>query len=270
MLEEPIELDKKFKHDISVVVDRLVMRHEVRKRLADSIETAVALADGIVEIELLPAATRRRRSLHVLRALRVPEVRHLDARARAADLLVQLAARRLRALHRAWARRCEIDPELVVPDPALSIAEGALAPWATSSSNYYEQITEAIAERYGVDLEAPWAGARRDAERDLFLYGTNGEPVQVTYRNRYGRKRTYATRFEGIIPNLERRYRETDSEFSREKIEEYMCVRPCPACKGARLRPESRAVLVGGIGDPRVQRRCRCARALRVARRGRS
>ena len=108
------------------------------------------------------------------------------------------------------------------------------------------------------------------SDRDLFLYGTNGEPVQVTYRNRYGRRRSYQTRFEGIIPNLERRYRETDSEFSREKIEEYMSVRPCPACKGARLRPESRAVLVGGHGDPRVRARCRCARALTLARRGAS
>ncbi len=140
----------------------------------------------------------------------------------------------------------EIDPELIVPDPALSIGEGALAPWANSSSNYYEQITEAIAERYGVDLEAPWSELS-DENRDLFLYGTNGEPVQVTYRNRYGRRRSYQTRFEGIIPNLERRYRETDSEFSREKIEEYMSVRPCPACGGARLRPESRSVLVAGM-----------------------
>ena len=92
-----------------------------------------------------------------------------------------------------------------------------------------------------------------DEHRDLFLYGTNGEPVQVTYRNRYGRKRSYATRFEGIVPNLERRYRETDSELSREKIEEYMSMVPCPACKGARLRPESRAVLVGGHRHPRVR-----------------
>jgi len=117
----------------------------------------------------------------------------------------------------------------------------ALAPWATSSSNYYEQITEAIAERYRVNVEVPWRDLS-DKHRDLFLYGTNGEPVQVTYRNRYGRKRSYSTRFEGIIPNLERRYKETDSEFSREKIEEYMSVRPCPACKGARLKPESLAV----------------------------
>jgi excinuclease ABC subunit A len=140
----------------------------------------------------------------------------------------------------------EIDPELVVPDPALSIGEGALAPWANSSSDYYEQITQAIAERYDVDLDTPWAELPEEA-RDLFLYGTNGDRLQITYHNRYGRRRSYWTRFEGIIPNLERRYRETDSEWTREKIEEFMSVVPCPACHGSRLRPASRAVLVGGM-----------------------
>ena len=138
----------------------------------------------------------------------------------------------------------EIDPELVVPNPSLSISEGAIAPWANSSSNYYEQVTEAIAELYDVDLEAPWEELSEE-QRDVFLYGTDGEPVQVTYRNRYGRRRSYATRFEGIVKNLERRYRETDSEWTREKIEEFMSLRPCPVCGGARLRAESRAVLVG-------------------------
>ena len=102
---------------------------------------------------------------------------------------------------------------------------------------------QAIAERYDVDLETPWADLPPEA-RDFFLYGTGGERVQVSYRNRFGRLRRYATTFEGIVPNLERRYRETDSDYSREKIEEYMTLRPCPECGGARLRPESRAVLV--------------------------
>ena len=140
----------------------------------------------------------------------------------------------------------EIDPIMVVPDPSLSLGEGAIAPWANSASNYYEQITEAIAEKYGVDMETPW-GQLSAEHQDLFLTGTNGDRVEVSYRNRYGRRRSYSTRFEGIISNLERRYRETDSEGVREKIEEYMSLVPCPVCKGARLRPESRAVLVGGI-----------------------
>ncbi|MEA2154040.1 MAG: excinuclease subunit [Solirubrobacteraceae bacterium] len=244
LLEDPIELDKKFKHDISVVVDRLVLRHDVRKRLVDSVETAVALADGIVEVELLPRDG----------AGEVLTFSEQFACLKCGTSMPELEPRMFsfNSPHGAC-ERCtglgsmsEIDPELIVPDPALSIAEGALAPWATSSSNYYEQITEAIAERYRIDVETPWSELS-DKHRDLFLHGTNGEPVQVTYRNRYGRRRSYATRFEGIIPNLERRYRETDSEFSREKIEEYMSVRPCPACGGARLRPESRAVLVAGM-----------------------
>ena len=138
----------------------------------------------------------------------------------------------------------EIDPELVVPDPSLSIAEGALAPWASSASNYYEQVTEAIAERYGVDLTVPWAQLPVQM-RDLFMNGTD-ERLQITYRNRYGRRRSYATRFEGIVKNLQRRYRETDSEGTREKIEQFMSLRACPVCGGARLRAESRAVLVAG------------------------
>jgi excinuclease ABC subunit A len=266
LLEDPIELDKKFKHDVSVVVDRLVMRHDVRKRLVDSVETAVALADGIVEIELLPRdAPRtggRRDDGQPSRdaAADAPRDTLLTYSERFACLkcgtsMPELEPRifSFNSPHGAC-ERCtglgsqrEIDPELIVPDPALSIAEGALAPWATSSSSYYEQITEAIAERYGVDVETPWCELS-DEHRDLFLHGTNGEPIHVSYRNRYGRRRSYQTRFEGIVPNLERRYRETDSEFSREKIEEYMSVRPCPACKGSRLRPESRAVLVGGLG----------------------
>src|SRR5207302_3318438 len=125
------------------------------------------------------------------------------------------------------------------------IGEGAIAPWAVSASDYYDQLAQAIAERYGVDLETPWQDLPPE-ERDFFLFGTNGDRVQVSYRNRFGRRRSYATQFEGIVPSLERRYRETESDFSREKIEEYMTLRPCPECKGARLRPESRAVLVAG------------------------
>jgi excinuclease ABC subunit A len=247
LLEDPVELDKKFKHDISVVVDRLVMRHDVRKRLADSVETAVGLADGIIEVEIVPGRgedgpgrvlTFSERFACLKCGTSMPELEprifSFNSPHGACERCTGLGSQR------------EIDPELIVPDPALSIAEGALAPWANSASNYYEQITEAIAERYGVDLEAPWSELSQE-DRDLFLYGTNGEPVAVTYRNRYGRRRSYQTRFEGIIPNLERRYRETDSEFSREKIEEYMSLRQCPACGGARLRPESRAVLVGGM-----------------------
>src|SRR5437763_8876604 len=270
MLDESIVLDKRYKHDIAVVVDRLVMRHDIRKRLADSIETAVGLAEGLVELEIAGA-----------RAEDAPEhaTGARGARAAAQQImpgaapqpgtvftfserfacpehgpsLVELEPRifSFNSPHGACERctglgsQMEIDPELVVPDPTLSIGEGALAPWANSTSRYYDQVTEAIANTYGVDLDRPWCDLPEE-HRGLFLEGTGGEPVEITYRNRYGRRRTYTTRFEGIINNLERRYRETDSDFSRAKIEEFMSLRPCPECGGARLRAESRAVLVGG------------------------
>jgi excinuclease ABC subunit A len=243
LLEEDIVLDKKYKHDISVVVDRLVMRREVRKRLADSVETAVALAEGMVEIETVPrdgsdptvtTYSERFACLHC--GISMPE---LEPRSFSFN-----------SPHGACPRctglgsQMEIDPELVVPDPSLSLNDGAILPWASGATGYYEQITQAIAERYEIDLDTPWEDIPEE-QRNLFLYGTNGDRLYVSYRSRMGRKRSYLTTFEGIVPNLERRYRETDSDWSREKIEEYMSVRPCPECGGARLRPESRAVTVG-------------------------
>jgi len=280
MLEESIVLDKRYKHDISVVVDRLAMRHDVRKRLADSIETAVARAEGLVELEIVGRSSDTAKDQPPQEGEEAKGAKGAKGpRAAAAQIvpgevpeqgtiftfserfacpehgpsLVELEPRifSFNSPHGACDRctglgsQMEIDPDLVVPDPSLSIGEGALAPWANSSSNYYEQVTEAIADRYGVDLEAPWEELS-DEHKDLFLHGTNGEPLQVTYRNRYGRRRSYATRFEGIVKNLERRYRETDSAWTREKIEEFMSLRACPVCSGARLRAESRAVLVGG------------------------
>ncbi|MDQ6607916.1 MAG: excinuclease ABC subunit UvrA [Actinomycetota bacterium] len=259
-LDEPIVLDKKYKHDIAVVVDRLVMKGELRKRLADSIETAVALADGLVEIELVGAISPGR---DVSPPGETPNAREAGTRTILfsekfacpvhGPSLVELEPRifSFNSPHGACPRctglgsQMEIDPELVVPDPTLSIGEGAIAPWAASASDYYEQLIQAIAQRYNVDLETPWEELPAESQ-EFFLFGTNGDRIPISYRNRFGRKRSYATQFEGIVPNLERRYRETESDFSREKIEEYMTLRPCPDCKGARLRPESRAVLVGG------------------------
>ncbi len=241
-LEEDIVLDKKYKHDISVVIDRLVMRHDLRKRLADSIETAVARAEGIVDIEHVESAevttySERFMCLHCGTSMPELEPRMFS----------------FNSPHGACPRctglgsQMEIDPELIVPDPSLSLNDGAILPWSTSASTYYEQMTQAIADKWEVDGDRPWEDLPEDV-RDCFLYGTDGERIYITYRNRYGRKRSYTTTFEGIVPNLERRYRETDSDWSREKIEEYMTLRPCPECKGARLRPESLAVKVGGLG----------------------
>ena len=241
-LEEDIVLDKKYKHDISVVIDRLVMRPDLRKRLADSIETAVARAEGIVDIENVETEevttySERFMCLHCGTSMPELEPRMFS----------------FNSPHGACPRctglgsQMEIDPELIVPDPSLSLNEGAILPWSTSASSYYEQMTQAIADKWEVDRDLAWEDLPEDV-RDCFLRGTNGERIYISYRNRYGRRRSYTTTFEGIVPNLERRYRETDSEWSREKIEEYMTLRPCPECHGARLRPESLAVKVGGLG----------------------
>src|SRR5918995_964562 len=241
-LEEDIVLDKKYKHDISVVIDRLVMRPDLRKRLADSIETAVARAEGMVDIENVETdevTTYSERFMCLHCGTSMPE---LEPRMFSFN-----------SPHGACPRctglgsQMEIDPELIVPDPSLTLNDGAILPWSTSASQYYEQMTQAIAERYEIDLDAPWYDLPEETQ-DLFLHGTNGERIYISYRNRYGRRRSYTTTFEGIVPNLERRYRETDSDWSREKIEEYMTLRPCPECNGARLRPESLAVKVGGLG----------------------
>ena len=246
-LDGEITLDKKFKHDIAVVVDRLVMKGDIRKRLADSVETAVALAEGLVEIELVdeslpPTAPGRLQTYSERFACPVH-----------GPSLVELEPRifSFNSPHGACPRctglgsQMEIDPDLVIPDPMLSIGEGAIAPWTASASDYFEQLTQAIAERYSVDLDVPWQELPEE-QREFFMFGTGGERLQVAYRNRFGRRRAYTTNFEGIISSLERRYKETESEWMREKIEEYMTLRPCPECRGARLRPESRAVLVAG------------------------
>jgi excinuclease ABC subunit A len=308
LLEESIVLDKRYKHDISVVIDRLIMRPDLRKRLADSIETAVRLADGLVEVEMIgsalagsapgvrddaydgePAedgaegdgAARRGKGGSAAGAAKDGSGRAtgaLGTRAAAAQIvpgqmppdgtvftfserfacpvhgpsLVELEPRifSFNSPHGAC-EHCHglgaqmvVDPELLVPDPTLSVSEGAIAPWSNSVSNYYEQVGEALAERYGIDLDAPWKELPQE-DRDVFLKGTE-EPLPISYKNRFGRRRSYATRFAGIVANLERRYRETESEGVKEKIEEYMSLRPCPVCDGARLRAESRAVLVAG------------------------
>src|SRR6185437_15584856 len=240
LLDEEIELDKKFKHTIEVVVDRLVMKEDLRTRLAQSIETAVALAEGLVVIDVVDAEelTYSERFACPEHGVSLPELQprifSFNSPHGACPRCTGLGAQQ------------EIDPDLLVPDPSLSIAEGALVPWSVGNSGYYESVIQAIAERWEIDLDKPWQDLTT-AQQDLFLYGTKGERIYVQYRNRMGRKRSYMLNFEGIVPSLERRYRETDSSQQRERIEEYMSFRPCPACGGARLKPEVLAVTVGGL-----------------------
>jgi excinuclease ABC subunit A len=240
LLEEEIALDKKFKHTIEVVVDRLVMKEDLRTRLAQSIETAVALAEGLVVVDVVDGEplTFSERFACPEHGVSLPELQprifSFNSPHGACPRCTGLGSQQ------------EIDPDLLVPDPALSIAEGALVPWSVGNSSFYESVIQAIADRWEIDLGKPWQGLTRD-QQDLFLYGTKGERVYVQYRNRMGRRRSYMLAFEGIVPSLQRRYRETDSSQQRERIEEYMSFRPCPACNGARLKPEVLAVTVGGL-----------------------
>jgi excinuclease ABC subunit A len=295
-LDEDIDLDKKYKHDISVVVDRLVMKEGIRKRLSESIEAASQLAEGLVEIELVNAragedpagadagaqekSPSRRRGQRVLAGAEQPAGFGVDEAPGVKVLSGPSAGKRGEVLvfsekfaclncgtsmpeleprifsfnsPHGCCHRCHglgfqrvIDPELIVPDPTLSISEGALEPWTKAASMYHRRLLEAVAEANGIDVDTPWQDLPQ-RDRDLLLEGTGNDRHTVSYRNRFGRRRTYTVRFDGMLRSLERRYQETDSDNTRERIEGLMALQPCPECGGARLRPESLAVTVGGL-----------------------
>src|SRR2546422_9043723 len=240
LLEEGIpDLDKKFKHTIEVVIDRLVMKNDLRARLTQSVETAAALGEGLLVISVADeddqlfsqnfACPDHGVSLAELQ----PRIFSFNAPHGACPRCTGLGSQQ------------EIDPDLVVPDPSLSVDDGALVPWSLGgSSGFYEAVIQAVADRYEIDTSVPW-DELTEQEQDYFLHGTDGEKVYVQYRNRMGRRRQYTLAFDGIVESLQRRYRDTDSSSQRERIEEYMSLRPCPVCKGARLKPEVLAVTVG-------------------------
>jgi len=279
LLEEEIVLDKRFKHDIAVVVDRLVARADreaVRKRLADSVEAALALADGLVEIEIVgeggttaghsTGAKGARAQVGGIEPGVVPEpgtVFSFSERFACpvhGPSLSELEPRvfSFNSPHGACptctglGAQLVVDPELLIGDPDRSINEGVILPWSDAPGGYHQQLARALARRYGIDLDAPWRKLPEE-HRQLILFGTEGERLPLTYRNRFGRRRSYAARFEGVVGALERRYRETESEQTKERIEQFMTLQPCPACEGARLRPESRAVRVAGM---RIEELC--------------
>jgi excinuclease ABC subunit A len=236
LLEEEIVLDKKFKHTIEVVVDRLRMKPDLRTRLFQSVETAINLAEGLVVIDLIDEGKQQTYSERFAcpeHGVSLPELQprifSFNSPHGACPRCTGLGAQQ------------EIDPDLLVPDPTLPLGE-ALVPL---SGNWYEAVIQAVADRYEIDLDTPWQDLSEE-QQDLFLHGTKGERVYVSYRNRMGRKRSYMLSFEGLVSNLQRRYRDTDSSSMRERIEEYMSFRPCPECNGARLKPEVLAVTVGG------------------------
>src|SRR4051812_43228637 len=266
-LDEKIELDKKYKHDISVVVDRLVMKEGLRKRLAESIEAASQLAEGLVEVELLDDGDAKR----VANGDDAPGAKVLSGPSAGKRGEVLVFSEKFACLNcgtsmpeleprifsfnspHGCCERCHglgfqrvIDPDLIVPDPTLSITEGALQPWTKAASMYHRRLLEAVAEANGIDIEVPWQDLP-DGDRKLLLDGTGSDRHTVSYRNRFGRRRTYTVRFDGMLSSLERRYENTESDNTRERIEGLMALQPCPACEGARLRPESLAVSVGGL-----------------------
>jgi excinuclease ABC subunit A len=275
-LDQEIALDKKYKHDISIVVDRLVMKEGVRKRLAESVEAASQLAQGLIEVELLTEDGTQGNSADAESgaAKGSPSRRRgqgMSAGDEQSAGQVLLFSERFACLNcgasmpeleprifsfnspHGCCPTCHglgfqrvIDPELIVPDPTLSIAQGALDPWTKAASTYHRRLLEAVAEANGIDIDVPWQDLPK-SDRALLLDGTGSDRHTVSYRNRFGRRRTYNVRFDGMLASLERRYQNTESENTRERIEGLMALQPCPACGGARLRPESLAVRVGGL-----------------------
>ena len=240
-LSEPPVLEKKLKHDIEVIVDRLVARDGVRQRLADSVETALRIADGLVVIEPVDSA--------------VPPRRYSEKRACPNDHVLTLEEMEPRTFSfnapygacpecTGIGVKLEVDPDLVIPDPSRSVREGAIAPWDAVASDYFMRVVTALSADLKFSLDTPFKDLPEHVQSAL-LYGRDYE-VHVTFRNRYGRERAYTTGFEGVITWLERLHGQTESEWSREKYEAYMREVPCPVCEGARLKPEVLAVTVGG------------------------
>ncbi|MGB6228197.1 MAG: excinuclease ABC subunit UvrA [Pseudonocardiaceae bacterium] len=241
-LTDPPRLKKQDKHDISVVVDRLSVKDSAKQRLTDSVETALRLADGLVVLDFVDRDERDpHRQRRFSERMACPNghpigVDDLEPRSfsfnspyGACPECTGIGVRK------------EVDPELVVPDEELSLAEGAIAPWSTGqTAEYFQRLLEALAETVGFRMDLPWRRLPASAQKAV-LHGSDTQ-VHVRYRNRYGRERSYYAAFEGVLPFLERRMNQTESEYMREKYDGYMREVPCPACRGTRLKPEILAV----------------------------
>ena len=241
-LSESIRLDRYYKHDIEVVVDRLVARPDIRRRVADAVETALDLTEGMAALAVQTDGKEEIVNFSQKLACTYDGISFDELAPRNFSFNSPYGACQTCD---GLGTRLEVDPELIVPDSDLSIREGALAPWNSTRLEYWNRVLEAVADAHAFSLDTPWRrlGVRA---RDVVLYGSDKE-IYVRYRNRYGRQRAYWTTFEGVVPNVERRHEETDSDYAREKYEQYMREVPCRACKGARLRPESLAVTVADL-----------------------
>lgn len=251
-------LDKKYKHDIDVVVDRVVVRGDLATRLADSLETCLKLAEGLAIAEFadkpLPAEETASGGAANKSANETHERVMFSEKfaCPVSGFTIPEIEPRLFSFNNPFGAcpTCDglgtqqaIDPNLIIPDHSASLKDGAVAPWARSSSPYYNQTLEALGKSYGFKLSAKWADLAEEAQQAI-LYGTKGKEIAFNYDDGL---RAYQTTkaFEGVIPNLERRWKETDSAWSREEIERFMSSTPCPACRGYRLKPEALAVKVG-------------------------
>jgi excinuclease ABC subunit A len=241
-LSDPIRLERHIKHTIEVVVDRLIARPDIRRRVADSIETALRLAEGMAAIAVQTHDGEDVQTFSQHLACPYDGISFDELQPRNFSFNSPYGAC---STCDGLGTRLEVDPELVIPDPDLSIQQGAIAPWTSSRLEYWDRVLEAVAEANGFDTRTPWRKLPKRA-RDVTLYGS-GEEVFVRYKNRYGRTRSYWTTYEGVIPVVDRRYQETDSDSQRDRLEQFMREIPCRTCGGARLKPETLAVTVGGI-----------------------
>jgi excinuclease ABC subunit A len=247
-LADPPKLARYEQHTIEVIVDRLVKRDGIERRLTDSMETALRLAEGVAEVQIVTRdddpARDEQEVLTFSQHLACPN----DGTS-----FDELAPRNFSFNSPYGAcphcvglgTRFEVDPELVVPNPDLSIEQGAISPWGGARGEYFSRVLAAVADTFGFKTTTPWHKLKK-SEQKVLLYGSGTKQVHVQYRNRYGRARSYHTHYEGVVPYLQRRHSEAESDYMREQIEGYMREVPCPECGGARLKPETLAVTVDG------------------------
>ena len=250
-LSEVPKLARYEAHTIEVVVDRLVLRPGIERRLTDSLETALKLADGVAEVQIVPRGSSPEEGGEA-QAETLTFSQHLACPV-CGTSYDELAPRNFsfNSPYGACPRcdglgtRYEVDPELVVPDPDLSLDDGAVAPWGGARSEYFGRLLQGVAESFGIATSLPWRKLKKQDQKTV-LYGSGSTQVHLHYKNRYGRTRSYYTAYEGVVPYLQRRHAEAESDSMREQIEGYMREVPCSECEGARLKPESLAVTVGG------------------------
>ena len=243
-LSEDIELEKNKKHSIEVVIDRIVVKEGVAARLSDSLETALRLGEGRVMIDVIGQEELLFSEHHACPHCGFsigelePRMFSFNSPFGACPSCDGLGS------------KLEVDPELVIPNKDLTLRQHAIAPWEPQSSQYYPQLLEAVCTHYGIDMDIPV----KDIPPHLFdkiLYGSGSELIYFKYENDFGQVRENEIEFEGVLRNIERRYKETSSDYIREQMEKYMANQPCPTCKGYRLKKETLAVLINGqhIGE---------------------